>query len=857
MKTFPSFLSLRCLPFGVTAIQAVVAVCGFAVTGQVRAATAIAPAAAGTQFVNTAMAPRNGTFTVTSRAVPSASPMDGTFGLSLGSQTAFAGLAAVVRFGPAGNIDARNGASYSSASIIPYAAGVAYDFRLVVSVPTHTYSIYVTPPGGPELTVGSDYAFRLEQNTVANVNNWVITATNPPGGATLTVDNFAIDGAPAPEPFIVAAPAFSPAGGTYSAGQTVTITSATSGATIRYTTDGSTPTATTGTLYTAPISISAAATLKAIAYAGSPDAPVNVGSYAVAAAIVDPNYTGSAGGTLVIAPGVAAVALDGLNQVYDGQPKPVTATTSPTGLALTLTYDGSATPPTVAGRYAVVAMVNSGQNYTGSASSTLTIARAPLAIALGNLNQTYDGSPKSATVTTIPAGVAVVLTYDSGSAPPNNAGSYVVRAVSSDSNYDGSATGILTISKATAGVTLGNLVQTYDGTAKPVNVTTNPAGLAVTLSYGTGTGSAPPINAGSYPVSVTVVDANYAGSASGTLEIARAAAFVVLSETSVRYDGMPKTVSVTTTPQNLPVTIAYNGAATPPVYPGSYAVAATVVDVNYSGSVAGVFDIGIAALVRHGLVLNGDLDGSAQILLAENSTLNGQAFLSGDLLVPGAPVITLNGNPTYGGTIEASGSATPASYTITLNGGALLRHVVRRVDPIAMPVVAAPPAPAGTRNVAINNSTESAGDFATLRNLTLNGNAGVWTIPAGTYGSLTANGNASFVLGIAGATEPAVYNLQSLVLNGNSELRLAGPVVITLANGTAFNGPVNATGDSVWLTLRLASGGVTLNGHVRLNGTVIAPSGTVVINGNTQLMGRVVADRLTINGNGLLTDPDL
>lgn len=70
---------------------------------------------------------------------------------------------------------------------------------------------------------------------------------------------------PVAAPGIVATPVFSPATGTYATAQSVTITCATPDASIRYTIDGSTPTA-ASLLYTAPVTVSATTTLKAIAF---------------------------------------------------------------------------------------------------------------------------------------------------------------------------------------------------------------------------------------------------------------------------------------------------------------------------------------------------------------------------------------------------------------------------------------------------------------------------------------------------------------------------------------------------------------------------------------------------------------
>ncbi|MEU9690105.1 chitobiase/beta-hexosaminidase C-terminal domain-containing protein [Amycolatopsis japonica] len=79
----------------------------------------------------------------------------------------------------------------------------------------------------------------------------------------------------------VASPAFDPPGGSYPSARSVTLSSATSGATIRYTVDGSTPTA-SSTLYTGPITVSASSTISAIALkSGSANSPVASASYTI------------------------------------------------------------------------------------------------------------------------------------------------------------------------------------------------------------------------------------------------------------------------------------------------------------------------------------------------------------------------------------------------------------------------------------------------------------------------------------------------------------------------------------------------------------------------------------------------
>ena len=148
----------------------------------------------GAAWFNRPMANQTDTFTVQFDATPSAVPIDSVMAFSSGSQTTFGGLACLARFNTDGNIDARNGGIYAATSVIPYSANVKYSFRLVVNIPAHIYSVFVTPSGGGEQTVGADFAFRTEQNTVTNLNNWAVTTVSATG--TNTVCDFTDGTAP-------------------------------------------------------------------------------------------------------------------------------------------------------------------------------------------------------------------------------------------------------------------------------------------------------------------------------------------------------------------------------------------------------------------------------------------------------------------------------------------------------------------------------------------------------------------------------------------------------------------------------------------------------------------------------------
>lgn len=139
-------------------------------------------------------------------------------------------------------------------------------------------------PMTPQPTYGNFVAGSQDQVYARNVGvagTSPLTTTRSISFSRVAVDEGSEATGSAVYAFQVATPTFSPVAGTYTSVQLVNISSATTGTTIYYTTDGSTPT-TGSTPYTGPVTVSTSLTLKALAVkSGYTDSAVGSAAYVI------------------------------------------------------------------------------------------------------------------------------------------------------------------------------------------------------------------------------------------------------------------------------------------------------------------------------------------------------------------------------------------------------------------------------------------------------------------------------------------------------------------------------------------------------------------------------------------------
>lgn len=287
----------------------------------------------------------------------------------------------------------------------------------------------------------------------------------------------------------------------------------------------------------------------------------------------------------------------------------------------------------------------------------------------------------------------------SGTPAAGTVGSYPI-TIQASNNVGSPATQnfTLTVTNSTATVTLGNLAQTYTGSPLAVNVTTTPTNLATTVTY---TGIAPtvyaqnttpPTAAGSYAVNASINSGQgYTGSATATLVISNATATISLSNLNQTYTGSPLAATITTTPNNIAYSVSYSGSgygptSTPPTNAGSYAVAANITGVNYTGSATNTLviapatsNITLSASANSVFLLNpitltatvastaGTPSGTVSFyngstLLGQSALVSGVAMLTTSSLAAGTQQITAS----YQGSNNFSPSATNGSLNLVV-----------------------------------------------------------------------------------------------------------------------------------------------------------------------------------------------
>lgn len=149
----------------------------------------------------------------------------------------------------------------------------------------------------------------------------------------------------------------------------------------------------------------------------------------------------------------------------------------------------------------------------------------------------------------------------------------------------------LVVEKGVLSIVFQGLQQVYDTTPRVVTAQSGVQGVPVLLTYGGAT--VPPVDAGSYQMVGTVNHPNYTGTGTAVLTVARARLTLSLGGLDQVFDGSPKRVSLTITP-NVPVgepLISYDGGPNPPLAEGSYAVEARVLAPNYEGITTGTLRI--------------------------------------------------------------------------------------------------------------------------------------------------------------------------------------------------------------------------------------------------------------------------
>jgi predicted CXXCH cytochrome family protein len=474
-----------------------------------------------------------------------------------------------------------------------------------------------TPPNSAS-SIYSGAAIPVSSNTTINaialgVGGW---ASSLVGGATYTIQT--------------PAPTLLPAPGTFTTPQSVTLSDATSAATIYYTTNGSTPT-TASTQYTAAIPLSTQTTIRAIAVGANGTSAITTGTYTF-------SFPPASSPTFSPSPGT-----------YTGA-QTVTFSDKTPGVTIYYTTNGS-TPTTASTQYTGPITISTntpisafavGVGYTPSqvSSGSYVINFATAATpAISPTPYTYT-TPQTVTLSDKTPGVTIYYTTN-GSAPTTASSQYTgpftvsttttVEAIAAGGGYltSTTASGTYTINAAAPGISPTPYTYTT-----PQTVTLSDKTPGVTIYYTTN-GTAPTTASTQYtgPFTVsttTTVEAIAAGGGYGASNVTSGtytinAAAPAISPTPYTYSA-PQTVTLSDTTPGASIYYTTNGTAPTTAstqYTGPFTVSTTTtVEAIAAGGGYGASNVtsGTYTITGSAPALATSISGTAPLSITSSTT---------------------------------------------------------------------------------------------------------------------------------------------------------------------------------------------------------------------------------------------
>ena len=349
-------------------------------------------------------------------------------------------------------------------AITPVAGTYATSVSVTITDTSSGALIYYTTDGTtPSPGVGTTKQYTASFSLTASATVKAIASGGGFAASAVTSNAYTVQ-----QP--AATPAISPAAGTYPTSVSVTITDASSGALIYYTTDGTTPSPGVGTTkqYTASFSLTASATVKAIASGGG------FATSAVASSVY--TVTTSGGPTIGFGSGFSATTGLQLNgsTAWNQTAGRMTLTNAANG-----TQAGSffyATPVNVAAftnNFSFQLTTPNADGFTFTIQNTAATALGPTGGGLGYGPDNTSGAPG------IGKSVAVKFDlYNNGGEGVDSTGEYTNGASPTTPYADMTSSGI----NLHSGDVM-NVLMTYDGTTLAMTVTDATAGKSFSTSW--------------------------------------------------------------------------------------------------------------------------------------------------------------------------------------------------------------------------------------------------------------------------------------------------------------------------------------------------------------------------------------